>query len=198
VRAWVLWILLLLLPGVGDLYSVGEDCLGASTSAFWCGASILLLFVSASSEVRALRIAGRAASEIVDATREGTAAARLVRNELPALRSSFAEAFEGPVRIRAFRAGERIHRSPWVPKELADRPGVWFGTRRTVTRAGTESQYNVRKWGNPLEVLRTFEFTQDVTVYYGRVAGGKGYQVLIPQDVNPGEVLRFIEEVTLR
>jgi len=67
-----------------------------------------------------------------------------------------------------------------------------------VTRAGTESQYNVRKWGNPLEVLRTFEFTQDVTVYYGRVAGGKGYQVLIPQDVNPGEVLRFIEEVTLR
>ncbi len=125
-----------------------------------------------------------------------------VRESLPELKGTYAEAFDGPVRIRTFRAGERLYRSPNMveggllePNQL---PGSWWGTRRTVTKAGTESQYNVEKWGNPLEEMRAYEFSQDVTVYYGRVAGGKGYQVLFPRDIDPASVLRFQEGVPLR
>jgi hypothetical protein len=54
-------------------------------------------------------------------------------------------------------------------------------------------------WGNPLQEMRTYEFTQEVTVHYGRVAGGKGYQILLPRDVPAADVLKFIPpEVPLR
>ena len=36
----------------------------------------------------------------------------------------------------------------------------------------------------------TYEFTQDTTVYYGKVKDGTGYQILIPKDVSPADVLR--------
>lgn len=67
-----------------------------------------------------------------------------------------------------------------------------------MTKRGTESQANIRKWGNPVEVLRAYTITEDVTVYYGRVAGGKGYQVLFPKDVIPSSVLSFSEEISLK
>jgi len=46
--------------------------------------------------------------------------------------------------------------------------------------------------------LRTYEVTEDVTVYYGKVAGGKGYQVLFPRDVDPTDVLTAVGEWPLR
>jgi hypothetical protein len=123
-----------------------------------------------------------------------------VRSDLPPLNGSIFEAFDG-VRLRNFKAGDKVYRSPAAGRngglEPEDSPGPWFSTRRTSTKAGTESQSNVVKWGNPLEQIRAYEFTQDVTVYYGRVAGGKGYQLLLPRDVIPGHVLKFIPPPTL-
>ena len=81
---------------------------------------------------------------------------------------------------------------------MSSAPGKWFGTRRTATRAGTESLYRVEQWGNPLQVSRIYEFTRDVTVHYGKVAGGNGYQILFPTDVDPGDVLKLIDETLLR
>jgi hypothetical protein len=77
-------------------------------------------------------------------------------------------------------------------------PGPWFSTRRTATNVGTESQSDVKKWSNPREELRTYEFTEDVTVYYGPVAGGKGYQILMPRGVDPADVLKHLESVPLK
>lgn len=126
----------------------------------------------------------------------------LVRESLPELKGSIADSFEGTARLRTFKAGERLHRSPSLTEsgalEPIESPGSFWGTRRTVTKAGTESQYNVVKWDNPLEEMRTYRFTEDVTVYYGRVAGGKGYQVLFPRDVVPSSVLEFVERATLK
>ncbi len=58
--------------------------------------------------------------------------------------------------------------------------------------------YQINKWSNPNEVLRTYEFTQDVTVYYGKVKGGTGYQALFPKDVSPGDALKFVGEAPLK
>jgi RHS repeat-associated protein len=122
----------------------------------------------------------------------------LVRSALPKLPARFAREFDGPVRLRTFKSGEKIHRSPWVPDEVADNPGSWFGTRTTATKNGADSLYQIDKFKNPIEVLRTYEFTQDVTVYYGKVNGGTGFQVLFPRDVTPGGVLNFLGENVLR
>ena len=81
-------------------------------------------------------------------------AGSLVRSSLPDLPSKFAREFEGPVRTRTFKAGEKIYRSPWLPKEMPNNPGSWFGTRRTATRTGTDSLYQINKWNNPNQVLR--------------------------------------------
>lgn len=121
----------------------------------------------------------------------------LVRKELPELSLRIKKAFKGPVRMRTLKAGERIYRSPRIG-EVAEKPGGWFGTRRTITKVGTESQSYVRKYGNPLEHRRTYEVTKDVTVYYGRVKHGKGYQILFPEDIRPANVLKFTEEVFLK
>jgi RHS repeat-associated protein len=116
---------------------------------------------------------------------------------LPLLAGTYLKAFDGPVRTRTFKPGDKIYRTPW-PREKPNRPGPWFGTRRTATSAGTESLSNVKKWGNPVNRLRTFVFTKEVTVYYGKVAGGKGYQVLFPKNINPCSVLKLVADVALR
>jgi hypothetical protein len=116
---------------------------------------------------------------------------------LPELEGTYLEAFEGAPRVRTFKAGTKIYRSP-VTGEVAEQPGNWFGTRRTTTKIGTESQSNVVKWDNQLEKLRTYEFTEDATVYWGRVAGGKGYQVFFPKGLDPASVLRFVSESPLK
>jgi len=122
----------------------------------------------------------------------------LVRPTLPGIPKRFARGFDGPVRVRTFKAGERIHRSPWVPDELPDNPGSWFGTRPTATKSGTDSMYQIDKFDNPNEVLRSYEFTRDVSVYYGKVRGGTGFQVLFPKDVTPGSVLKYLGENPLK
>jgi hypothetical protein len=49
-----------------------------------------------------------------------------------------------------------------------------------------QEAYNIFKWGNPADVQRTYELTQDTLMYYGRVAGGEGYQALIPSGTSTG------------
>ena len=126
-----------------------------------------------------------------------TNAGRFVRRTLPELPESFAKEFEGVVRIRTFKKGERIYRSPW-PDEMTDHAGRWFGTCETVTRVGNDSMYQVLKWKNPNTRLRVYEFSEDVTVYYGKVRGGKGFQVYIPDDVDIATALRYVSEKRLR
>ncbi|MFH1258518.1 MAG: hypothetical protein ABII74_01665 [Elusimicrobiota bacterium] len=148
-------------------------------------------------EVNAEARIARVETKIIN---NGSVAIRsLVRESLPVLKGKIKNAFEsGEYTIKTFKKGDVIYRSPWIPNELVENPGRWFGTRRTVTTVGTESQYNVSKWGNPLKKVRVYEFSQDVTVYYGKVAGGKGYQVLLPDDIMPNKLLKFKNELPLK
>ena len=122
----------------------------------------------------------------------------LVRRNLPDLPTTFAREFDGPVRFRTFKAGQKVYRSPSALDKVPSSLGIWFGTRKTATQVGTDSMYQIVKYNNPNKVVRTYEFTQDVTVYYGKVKGGTGYQILVPKDINTSDILKFKDEAALK
>ncbi|MEI2808947.1 MAG: hypothetical protein V9F00_01665 [Nocardioides sp.] len=109
---------------------------------------------------------------------------------LPRLTGSIAESFEGGVYARrTFKAGSMFYRAEgWG----ASAPGRFLGTEAVSTRAEAGAADNIAKWGNPTQVMRTYRLTEDVTMYYGRVAGGEGYQALVPRGVDLGTVLRQV------
>jgi hypothetical protein len=60
--------------------------------------------------------------------------------------------------------------------------------------AGNRWQKMVRRG----RTLRTYEVLQEVTAYYGKVAGGRGTQILIPRDVPLDEVVMRVGENILK
>jgi hypothetical protein len=63
--------------------------------------------------------------------------------------------------------------------------GSFFGDVKPIHRNDAEEMYNLRLWDNRSEVVSTYEITEPVSVYYGRVAGGSGQQYLVPRDIPP-------------
>lgn len=99
---------------------------------------------------------------------------------------------------RTLQPGELLYRSPNSLAEPLARPGRFWGLEN-ATRAGqAEAMYNIHTYGNELQVIRTYQVTKPVDVYFGSVSGGTGYQVLFPKGVNPGSVLNFIGEHPLK
>jgi hypothetical protein len=113
----------------------------------------------------------------------------LERADLPPLANpSFINAFtDGVYEAVILPAGSVVYR---VENAGARGPGGWLGLTKPTTRQEGEALYNVRRFGNNLDVVRTYEVTEDVAVYVGRVAGGDGWQFLIPDNVSPSDVLR--------
>jgi hypothetical protein len=85
---------------------------------------------------------------------------------------------------------ENASRSPLFNVIAASRPlAPW---RRPISlRSRTAYSVALELAGNPAHVMRRDELTQDVTLYYGEVAGGQGYQALIPRGIDPESVLRL-------
>jgi hypothetical protein len=111
---------------------------------------------------------------------------------LPKLKGTVAEAFAGgEYTEQTFHAGDLFYRSEaWD----ASRPGQWLGLESVDNAAEAEQAYNLDIWKNPKEVLRTYRLTEDVTMYYGRVAGADGYQALIPDNLSADSVLQLVSE----
>jgi len=170
-----------------------EDSWGPDDAIY----ALMGIGVAARAATVAARQMGPAAMAGLRSLANETGAVRLAAEAPAALPSAFRNAFQG-VRYRAFKAGEKLYRSPWVPEELASRPGRWFGTRKAVTKAGANSLYALKQWGNPLQVMRVYEVIKDVTLPYGRVYGGTGFQALFPEGAIPAKYLRYIAEVVLK
>jgi len=130
-----------------------------------------------------------------DCGNEVRSAGEYVRQTLPKLEGSIAEAFEGEPVVRTLKPGTILYRSEALS---AERLGFWFGTQPTQSTARAERWWNIVKWVNPREVLRTYEVTQELTVYYGKVAGGRGTQILVPRDVPLDEVLHLVDQWSLK
>jgi len=111
---------------------------------------------------------------------------------LPKLTGTIAESFEGGTYSDlTFHAGDVFYRAEaWNDSG----PGRFLGLESVDTAAEAQQAYNLSGWGNPAEVQRTYTLTQDVTVYHGQVAGGEGYQALIPRGINPASVLKLVSE----
>ncbi|HIC88394.1 MAG TPA: RHS repeat-associated core domain-containing protein, partial [Anaerolineae bacterium] len=118
---------------------------------------------------------------------------RFVRETLPPLPEKYQSAFDGEPVIRTLQPGQKLYRA-----ELSNRPvSRWFGTQPTTSLARADRWWNILKYG-PRDVMRVYEVTEPVTVYYGRVAGGRGTQILLPLDVKPSEVVRRVGEWPLK
>jgi len=117
---------------------------------------------------------------------------------LPPIKGTFAEAFDGAVRQMTLRKGDVIYRTPNSIKETARDPGRWFGIAGVDNKKASNWLYNHELWNNPNTKMRRYEVTQDVTVYFGKVKDGVGYQFFIPNHVEPKEVLRWTDTWRLR
>ncbi|MHB1684859.1 MAG: hypothetical protein ACYCYO_18880 [Bacilli bacterium] len=138
------------------------------------------------------RLTGEGASPQGDAVPgESTSggAENLVRSELPTLTGTQAEAFDGGIKTVTLEPGQIYYRSE---EAGADYPGHWLGTEKPVTASEADKLYNITIWNNPMEQVGEYQVTKPVTVYYGKVAGGTGMQVYIPEDVNPADVFKQI------
>ena len=116
----------------------------------------------------------------------------LTRSSLPPLTGSVREAFRGGrYEVITLPKGTVIHRAE---ARGASAPGAWLGRDLPRSADEAEAMYNVAKWNNPREVVRSYELAEDVTVYAGRVEGGTGYQYLLPRDVPANVILRQVRE----
>ena len=143
---------------------------------------------------------GRAAEnadDVSDASRAAGAipddvARILTRSSLPALTGSVRSAFKGGhYEVITLPKGTVVYRAE---ARSAAGPGAWLGRDLPGSADEAEAMYNLAKWNNPREVVRSYELTEDLTVYAGRVEGGTGYQYLVPRDVPPNVILRRVGE----
>jgi len=103
------------------------------------------------------------------------------RDALPELTGTEREAFSGgEYTVRELQAGSRFYRAEGAASE---HPGRWLGQEPALTKGGAENLYNVKKWDNPLEVMREYRLRHDLTLYEGGVEGGTGRQSLVPPDI---------------
>ena len=138
--------------------------------------------------------AARAADAASDASRAipDDVARILTRSSLPPLTGTIKEAFAGGrYRVITLKKGTVVHRAE---AQSANGPGPWLGRDLPSSADEAEAMYNVAKWNNPREVVRSYKLTEDVTVYAGRVAGGTGYQYLLPRDIPANVILRLTRE----
>lgn len=103
----------------------------------------------------------------------------------PSLKGSLRDAFEGPIEQMTFKPGQviwQIQRSNQVDS------GRWFSTNVAKSRDEAEKLFNVEAWGNDRGQLRMFIVKDEFTGYVGKVAGGKGNQLFIPENVPIADV----------
>jgi RHS repeat-associated protein len=153
------------------------------------GAVIVILCAPAAAACGVAAGAGTGASTVRVVTTETVGDAVATRS-LPPLTGTMAESFaDGVYTTTTVPAGTTLYRvSSWAEQT----PGHFFGVEAVGTAAEAESAYYLRAWGNPTQVMRTYVTTEDVTVYYGSVARGEGYQIVAPQGVTPASVVRQV------
>ena len=115
-----------------------------------------------------------------------------VVSKLPPLTGTYAKAFDGPIETITLKKGDIVYRSPQIPRELAHEPRRWYGLVDVRTRRQNDALYNHVKWDNPNLLTRRYVVLQDFSVHSGKVAGGNGFQVRVPNNVDPKDVLEYV------
>lgn len=108
--------------------------------------------------------------------------------DLPELSGTFKDAFDtvlkgtalpGDVVFQAQRTGQ-------------SKIGNWFLPIKPMDVLHAESLANIAKWGTDASQIKAFVFTEKVSGYAGKIAGGEGHQFFIPHDVPLDKVLQEV------
>lgn len=117
-----------------------------------------------------------------------------MRRSLPRLSSFTAESFEGTPAIRTLKPGDILYCGENIGQDYMSN---FYGKTALQSSLKADEFYNIFKQGNKAQVLTNYEVTKEVTIYGGKVAGGKGVQILIPEDVDPNIVLKRVSTTSL-
>ncbi|WP_413287594.1 hypothetical protein [Bdellovibrio sp. HCB337] len=104
---------------------------------------------------------------------------------LPELKGSLKEAFDGPIEQQKFKPGQVLWQ---VQRSKQANGGRWFSTDVAKNRDEAEDLFNVATWGNDRGQMRMYVVKEEFTGYVGKVAGGKGNQLFIPDKIPIEEV----------
>ncbi|NUN06459.1 MAG: hypothetical protein HUU57_11935 [Bdellovibrio sp.] len=114
--------------------------------------------------------------------------------ELPELKGSFKDAFDGPIEQQKFKTGQVIWQ---IQRSNQAESGRWFSTSVARSREEAEELFYVEKWGNDRGQMRMYIVKDNFTGYTGKVAGGSGNQLFVPDSVPLKEVLEPLSFRTL-
>lgn len=104
---------------------------------------------------------------------------------LPELEGSLKEAFDGPIEQQKFKPGQVLWQ---VQRSKQQNNGRWFSTDVAKNRDEADKLFNVAIWGNDRGQMRMFVVKEEFTGYVGKVAGGEGNQLFIPDKIPVEEV----------
>lgn len=116
---------------------------------------------------------------------------KYVKQDLPALKGSLQEAFEGHIFKGTYEPGELLYQ---VQRTGQKSPGNWFTPIKPANTEHAEELLNIRKWGNDAGQIKIYRVKERVSGYAGKVADGEGHQFLVPKDIPINDVM---EEVIL-
>jgi RHS repeat-associated protein len=93
----------------------------------------------------------------------------------------------GKAILVTLRKGTRIYRLS--SDENPSRIGNFFSPVKPANMADVERMLNINQYGNTGKYVTVYELEHDTTFYVGKVAGGTGYQFVLPVGTTPAEVL---------
>lgn len=109
--------------------------------------------------------------------------------KLPPLSGPFLQAFEGAPSSIVLEPGQMVWQ---VQRSLSSGNGRWFSNDVPKDGQDAEGKFNILKWGNDAGQISFYFVKERVSAYFGRVAGGKGTQIFIPDSVPLEPVLKRI------
>lgn len=102
-------------------------------------------------------------------------------NKLPILRETERAAFTGTVDCRTMKVGSVLFQAQRTGQA---EPGRWFGTAKPESARHAEILFNINKWGNDGGQIMGYLVLAPIPGYWGRVAGGLGLQLFVPESIN--------------
>lgn len=109
--------------------------------------------------------------------------------QLPALEKTFKEAFDGSILQGVMEPGDILVQAQRTGQTS---PGHWFLPIKPLDATHAEELAQIKKWGNDAGQIKVYRVNERTSAYAGKVAGGEGHQLFIPENVPIHEV---IEEV---
>lgn len=113
-----------------------------------------------------------------------------VVSESPPLITEIAKTFEGQTYTPIV-----LQESLTVYRAEGSRFGRWFGLEKPDSAGMAERLYNIVDFGNDVMEVSTYDVPNGSVVYVGKVAGGEGHQVFIPNPKKVGVSLKQNEHL---